>query len=202
MRKISMILLAVILLSVAVSAQSPFVADNAGLLTQTEAAQLERDFSEVFERYGFVMAAVTANSFDGKEPAAYAADCYAAGNYGNNGILLLLSEQEGQWYLYASGVCSAALSDGELEQIGQMLTEDLEAGRFYAALQTFRQQTLEPIRQELEERTAAAQKLQAVREKYILLGMAGGLVVGILVAVYLGKVAKRPRKTQNSLTSE
>lgn len=194
MRKIGTLLLAVLLLAVTVSAQAPFVAENAGLLSQAEAENLESVFNQTYTQYGFAMAVVTADSFDGLTAADYAATCYAAGDYGSDGVLLLVSEQEGQWYIYTSGICADALSDTDISQTGALLTEDLQAGDYYHAFLTFRQESMTPICQKLDAMAAAAQKQQGAQKNYILLGMAGGLLVGIFAAAVFGKMAKFPRK--------
>ena len=202
MKKYAIILLAVVLMAVTASAETIFVADNAGLLSQTEAAQLEREFSQISGQYGFAMAAATVNSFDGMDAADYAAACYSDGDYGNDGILLLISEQEGQWYLYSSGICSVALSNDDLAKIGEKLTENLKKGSYFEAMQTYRQEALEPICRALDARGADAKNLHHTQNRYILLGMAGGLVVGILVAVWLGKLAGNPIKRRIPASNE
>ena len=194
MRKIVALALAVLLLAVTVSAQTPFVADNAQLLSNAEAEVLENSFSQYHTEYGFTVAAVTAVSLEEKTAAQYASDYYKASGYDNDGVMLLICENEGQWYLYTSGICSSVIPDATAAQIGASLTEDLEAGNYYDALQSFAQACTEKVCEKLNDDAAAAQVTRSENETYILWGLGGGLLVGILVAALLAVFA-RPART-------
>ena len=106
MRKLIALVLAVLMLAVAVSAQAPYVMDTSGLLTKDEAQQLESGITKIHDAYGFTISVVTASTFGEKTVDAFAKQCYQTYEYDNDGILLLVSEDEGQWYIYTSGQCA------------------------------------------------------------------------------------------------
>lgn len=190
MRKRVAVLLAALMLIVTVSAQTPSVSDHEGLLKQMEVTELERLFGEFYTQNGICLAAVTTDSFYGMTAADYASRCYSDSDYSNDGILLLVSQTQGQWYLYTSGICTQVISDADAARIGGQLSESLEAGSFYDACVILHRECTESIRQlQAEQEKAAAQQ-----KTYELLGMGAGLLVGIFVAVLLGKSAKHPQR--------
>lgn len=193
MRNILSLLLAVLLV-VTVSAQAPSVVDKEGLLTQTEADTLENSFNQYHEEFAFTVAAATAESFGDLTAAQYARKCYTDYGYDNDGILLLVSQTEGQWYLYTSGICAEVISDSEAELVGSMLAEDLAAGRYYNAFKSFAEKCTVPVCERLNADAVAADARLNANKTYMVLGLGGGLVAGVLVSVVLHFAVKRSKK--------
>lgn len=193
MKKLISLLLAALLLAVTVSAQAPSVVDKEGLLSLTEAETLENSFNQYHEEFGFTVAAATAESFGELSAEEYARKCYANNGYDNDGILLLISEGEGQWYIYTSGICAQAISDSDAALIGEALTEDLVAGNYYNAFKTFAEKGTVPVCERLNADAVAADAERNELRIYMTIGLMGGLAVGVLVAVVLWFIARRSK---------
>ena len=145
MRKVLAIILVILLLAVHVSANSIYVTDHARLLTSAETQTLEDSFNQYHVEYGFTVAVVTVDTLNGQSPAAYAATHYASSGYYNDGMMLLISERDGLWYLYTSGICTEAISDEMIEKLGSYIKEDLESGKYYDACKTFTKKCTNPV---------------------------------------------------------
>lgn len=76
----------------------PRLADNAGLLTDSEQSQLLNKLDEISDRQQVDVVVVTTDSLKGKTPEAYADDFYDDNGYGYgadcDGVLLLVSIQK------------------------------------------------------------------------------------------------------------
>lgn len=74
----------------------PRLADNAGLLTDSEQSQLLNKLDEISDRQQVDVVVVTTDSLKGKTPEAYADDFYDDNGYGADcdGVLLLVSIQK------------------------------------------------------------------------------------------------------------
>lgn len=137
MKKVFVILLALFLLTVSVSAQNYLVRDGEDLLTDQDATMLEELYQEYSNLHGFTPVLVTTDSFGGRTAEAFAGDFYDANGYPEDGILLLVSLQEGQWYILTNGACYDYISDYHAEMIGQELVEYIRAGEYYEGFALF-----------------------------------------------------------------
>ena len=191
MRKLLAVLL-ILALAVSVSAKTPFVVDKGGLLNKTEAESLESRCAELYDTYGFTVAAITVESLEGRPAASAAAKAYEDAGYGNDGALLLICEMEGQWYLYTSGLCARLIPDEDAAAIGSAILDDLQSDNYGKAIETFVKMCAEPMCQELDNRAVKAEQTQKANNLYVVFGMIGGLVVGFMVAL-LFAVGKRER---------
>lgn len=193
MKKILTCLLAVLLLVIAVSAQAPFVEDASGLLAPAEAENLETQFSQLYAEYGVTVAMVSAPTLGGETAAVAAKNAYEANGYGNDGIMLYICEDEGEWYLYTSGLCSQVISDSLLAQVGERVTAELQAGNPYDAMQAVYQTTAEPVIAVCNDNAAKADQAISKNGKLLVLGLVGGLMVGVAAALALRKLSQKPR---------
>ena len=196
MKKIVSLVLVVALLVVSVGAQAPSVVDKEGLLSLTEAETLESSFNQYHEAFGFTVAAATAESFEGLTADAFARRCYEVNGYDHDGILLLISEGEGQWYLYTTGICAQVISESDAAQIGQSLVADMEAGNYYNAFKVFAEKCTEPVCQRLNEDAIREDATFNEHQSFLVIGLAGGMGMGILLAVMLWLVIRRAKKKQ------
>ena len=137
MKKLLMLLLALLLLAVPVFAQSPLVNDWEGLLSNEEIAKLEQLYGEYSQDYGFAPVLVTTDSFQGYDAETYAGHCYDTYGYPYDGILLLVSLFEGQWYILTNGACYDAISDWSVESIGEDVVSYIRNGDYYEAFAAF-----------------------------------------------------------------
>lgn len=196
MRKVLAIILVILLLAVHVSANSIYVTDHARLLTSAETQTMEDSFSQYHAEYGFTVAVVTVDTLNGQSPAAYAAAHYASSGYDNDGMMLLISERDGLWYLYTSDTCTEAISDEMIEKLGSYIKEDLESGKYYDACKTFTKKCTNPVCEQINANAVSDKTLEREYRTFVMLGLGGGLLIGVAAALLLAMYFKHPRKKQ------
>lgn len=137
MKKFLALIMVLLLLAIPVSAQNYLVQDGEDLLTDKDAAMLEELYQEYSDFYGFTPVLVTTDSFGGRSAETFAGEFYDANGYPEDGILLLVSLTEGQWYILTNGECYSRISDWDAEMIGQELVEHIRIGEYYKAFAQF-----------------------------------------------------------------
>jgi len=126
-----------ILLSLGVSAEGmPRLYDGADLLSAGEEAELLARFDSISEAYGMDVAVVTVMSTEGKSPMDFADDYYDA-NFGNDGILLLVSMEYREWWISTAGRCINIFDDYRIESIGENVAGYLGQGDNSDAFEAF-----------------------------------------------------------------
>lgn len=119
----------------------PHIMDTAKLLTKEEVASLEKKLSELSEKWQLELVVVTANDCEGFEVADYAERIFETCDYGygeeKDGILLLLSMEERDWYIATHGYGITVLTDWRIEYIGEKMVPDLSAGNYADAFSVF-----------------------------------------------------------------
>ena len=140
MKKIICIALTLCLLStlcLTVGAASPRLTDEAELLTSFEADELEDKLNEISARQGVDIVVVTVDSTDGKAPVDYADDWFDYNDYGEDGILLLISMEESDWHVSTTGYGITAVTDAGLEYMADRFVPLMSDGSFSEAFLTF-----------------------------------------------------------------
>jgi len=137
MKRFLILLLVLLLVAVSVSAQSSLVNDGEGLLSDAEVAELETLYADYALQYGFTPILVTTESFDGYDAEDYAGDYYDSYGYPEDGILLLVSLTESQWYILTNGECYRRISDWDAEAIGKDVVELIRDGEYCKAFAHF-----------------------------------------------------------------
>ena len=137
MKKCMALLLVLAVLVIPVFAAGNLVADNEKLLTDTEAQTLEQLYSQYSQTYGFTPILVTTDSFGGLSAADFAGSFYDSKGYPADGVLLLVSLSEGEWYILTNGACHEKISDRNAERIGEKLVPMIQDGAYYDAFRTF-----------------------------------------------------------------
>lgn len=138
MKKFLILLLALVLvLAIPVSAAGNLVYDGENLLTDSQILQLEAQYAQYPELYGFTPILVTTTSFDGMSAADYAGNFYDTHGFPEDGILFLVSFTEGEWYILTNGLCYETISDATVEDMGEELADILREGNFYEAFSQF-----------------------------------------------------------------
>lgn len=137
MKKILVLFLALLLLAVPVAAEGYFVMDDSGLMEDYDVDKLEQVYSEYPAMYGFTPALVTTDSFGGLSAEEYAGRYYDLQAYPEDGILLLVSLNEGEWYILTNGACYDRISNWDAEEIGEALLPMIRDGSYYAAFLKF-----------------------------------------------------------------
>lgn len=137
MKKCIALFLLLVLLAVPAFATGNLIRDDAGLLTAREAEELEQIYSRYPESSGFTPILVTTDSFDGLSAGDFAGEFYDTHDYPRDGILLLVSLTEGQWYILTNGACYERISDRDAERIGDVLVPMIREGSYYDAFREF-----------------------------------------------------------------
>jgi len=195
MKKLFVLLLALVLLAVPVAAEGYHIMDDSGLLEAHDVEKLEEVYSQYITDVGFTPALVTTDNFGGLSAEEYAGQYYDLQEYPEDGILLLVSLEEGQWYILTNGECYNRISDADAAAIGEEIVPLIKDGSYYAAFLKFPQLAAEiykanvPVEYEPEEDFYIPEP-EAPKKNYgktificMLVGMAiGGITVAIMAA--------------------
>ena len=187
----STILVVMLALSMALSvsaATDAFVYDEAGLLTQQEAAELSGTLSRISDTYDAQIVVVTIPSAEGNDPDAiveYFYDNMGIG-YGENhdGVLLLICMDPREYRILSNGYAGVAIDSNTINNIGNEIASDLTDGDYADAFNGFAEQ--------------CAYYLDGYLNGFpfdfgISIGIA--LLIGVLVGQIVGKVLKGQLKT-------
>lgn len=119
----------------------PRMVDHANLLNGAEKAHLLLLLDEISQRQQLDVVVVTVDSLDGKTPMNYADDFYDNNGYGfgenHDGILLLVSMEDRDWWISTTGYGITAFTDAGLEYIGNRVVPKLSNGRYGKAFEIF-----------------------------------------------------------------
>ena len=115
----------------------PRLVDNAGLLSSGEERDLLSKLDEISRRQEADIVVVTADSLGGKTPMAYADDFYDDNGYGKDGVLLLVSMEDRDWWISTAGCGITAITDAGIEYISDKFLPDLRDGDYADAFTTF-----------------------------------------------------------------
>ena len=111
--------------------------DDAGLLTNTDAANLETKLSQISDRYNVDVVIVTVDSTDGKSPMDFADDYYDYNGYRTDGILLLVSMEDSDWWVSTTGYGITAITDAGLDYMSDRFTPYFSDGEFAEGFDAF-----------------------------------------------------------------
>lgn len=140
MKKITVTVFALLLISallLSVSAKANYLADDAGLLTDQEQADLADVLADTSAQLGIDVVVVTVDSLNGRSPGNFADSYYDENGYADNGLLLLVAMQERQWYISTCGSCIEAVSEWGTDFIASYFLDDLSSGYYYDAFLSF-----------------------------------------------------------------
>ncbi len=140
---LTFLMIMTLLLSLGVYADDPiYLRDNAGLLTEDDAAALQAHLLAVSDEVQVNIVVITVDSLDGKSAQAYADDTYdedttSDWRYGEDGALFLIAMDERQWAISTSGSCTQFLHEGALDHMEEAIIPYLSDGDYYQAFLTF-----------------------------------------------------------------
>lgn len=142
-RKTLPLLLAVLLLlawPTAVRASdpgAPLVVDNADLLSSSEDAALTAKAYQLKTAYHMDVVILTALSTDGQSPRHYAESYYDRNGYANDGILLLVSIEERDWYICTTGKAQDIFPNRVIDRLGDTFLSYLSGGDYGEGFHAF-----------------------------------------------------------------
>ena len=131
------VLLVLTIFVLPVSAASPRLADEAGLLSGTECTAIEKQLDELSAQYGLDVVIVTTDTTGSRSPMEYADDYFDYNDYASDGVLLLVSIEEGDWWISTTGYGITAFTDAGIEYIGKKIVPYLSDGEYAKAFTAF-----------------------------------------------------------------
>ncbi len=122
-------------------AESPKIVDEAGLLTNSQRAQLEEKAQQIADKYDMDVVIVTVWSLDGKSAEEYADDYFDYNGYGIgsdfSGSLFLLSMEYRDWHISTCGNSIYALTDYGIERLFESCKGYLSDDNYYRAFDVY-----------------------------------------------------------------
>lgn len=115
----------------------PRLVDQADLLTDVEEAAVLSALDAVSENHGLDVVVVTADTLGGQSPMAYADDFYDYNGYAPDGILLLVSMEDRDWWISTTGYGITVFTDAGIEYLGEQFVPALTDGDYVGAFETY-----------------------------------------------------------------
>lgn len=142
MKKMKSLILALLLFlalptAASAAADIPFISDQAQLLTTSECSALTDTAKSIGNTYDIDVLILTVDSLNGSSAESFADNYYYNGGFQEDGILLLLTMAEREWYIYTSGSLIYAFTDYDIQYLGSKLAEFLGDGDYYQAFDTY-----------------------------------------------------------------
>jgi uncharacterized protein len=120
-----------------VCALAPKVIDDAGLLTDSEIADLEQRARELADQYAMDVVILTVDSLNGEYVESYADDFYDQYGYGigsdYTGLLLVLSMEYRDWAISTCGEAIYAFTDYAIQDVFSQISGYLSQDQYYYA---------------------------------------------------------------------
>lgn len=117
------------------------VIDMADLLTDSEEATLITELDEISQRQNMDVVVATTDSLEGYSVRDYADTLYdqCGFGYGSNadGLLLLISMEDRDWYISTCGYGITAFTDAGIDYIGEQILSKLSEGEYMAAFEQY-----------------------------------------------------------------
>jgi len=117
--------------------EMPLLVDEADLLTESEEGELLSRLEAVSESGQTDVVVVTIDSLQGESAQDYADDFYDENGYAEDGVLLLISIGDSEWYISTTGFGITAVTDAGLEYISDHFVDQLSDGAFFDAFMTY-----------------------------------------------------------------
>lgn len=173
------------------------VQDLAELLSDSEETALTAKLDEISVRQKMDIIVLTTDTLEGSTPRDFADDIYDYANFGygtnRDGLLLLISTEDNDWYISTCGYGITAFTDAGIEYIGEQMKDDLSDGNFAEAFNTYAELCDDFITQA---RTGAPYDIGNLpREPLSLIWIPISLAVGICLSFLIIGTMKAKLKT-------
>ena len=113
------------------------VVDLAELLTPAERNQLTQTLTRISNAHNCDVVVVTTRSIGNKSPMTFADDYYDQNGYRTDGILLLISMADHDWWVSTAGRAIPAVTDDALKKIEKSIVDDLHYENYASAFNTY-----------------------------------------------------------------
>ena len=137
----ALLLCMVVVIPTFAASDLPRLVDNADLLSAGEESALLAKLNDISERQRADIVVVTVDTLDGKTPMDYADDFYDDKGYGygadKDGVLLLVSMEDRDWWMSTTGYGITAITDAGIEYISDAFLSDLSDGDYADAFTTY-----------------------------------------------------------------
>lgn len=107
------------------------VIDDADLLSEQQERLLEEKANDLKSQYQLDVVILTVDTLQGTSAQIFADDFYDTHAYQDDGVLLLLTIQEREWYISTSGNAIEILTDYRIEQLGDAAVWHFSDGEYY-----------------------------------------------------------------------
>ena len=118
-----------------------WVQDDAGLLTPEEEEKLEKKCAKVSEQHNTGVYIITTPDFGGGDIQLWQSQIFAeyglGTDFSGSGVMFAVSIAESDWGLVGFGAALEAFTTYGREQLGEAALDDLSAGEFYDAFDTY-----------------------------------------------------------------
>lgn len=145
----------------------PYAIDEPGLLSESGLAHLNALAAQIDEQYGIAAAAVLAESSGRRSTIRHAQWLFRNGGYGNDGVLLLINMEAGEWFVHAAGRAAALFEEEELDALYERYNAE---GTYYGGLEAY----LQAVKAHLDGRGAQyippERRLERLIDNAVLLG--------------------------------
>lgn len=158
----------------------PRVVDNGDLLSAYEQEALLEKLDEISTRQDMDVVVVTTNTLNGKSPQDYADDFYDYNGYSFDGVLLLVSMENRDWWISTCGYGITAFTDAGIDYIGELVQEQLSDGNYAEAFDIFAEQCDDFITQA---------RSGDPYDKHNLPKLPFNVVLNLIIALVIGLVA-------------
>lgn len=174
------------------------VVDMAELLSDSEKTALLSKLDEISKRQKLDIVVLTVNTLDGKTPRDYADDFYDYNGYGfgenKDGILLLVSMEDRDWWISTTGYGITALTDAGIEYISEKFLSDLSDGDYAQAFTTYAELCDQFITQAKTGESYDTGNMP--KEPFnVAWNILVAFVIGLVVAVIVTSIMKKQLKT-------
>lgn len=140
MKKLFAIILLLLLCLTVVTpvfAEALRLVDQADLLTDWQEESLCEQLDAISVKHGLDVVVVTADTLNGQSPRDYADDFFDYNGYSNDGILLLVSMEDRDWWISTAGYGITAFTDAGIEYLGDRFVPSLSDGDYAEAFDIY-----------------------------------------------------------------
>lgn len=180
------------------------VIDMADLLTDSEEASLIETLDEISIRQSMDIVVATTDDLEGYSVVEYADLLYEQCNFGygenKDGLLLLISMEDNDWYISTCGYGITAFTDAGIKYIGKQITPDLSDGNFAAAFDIYAKLCDDFITQAKTGEPYNSSNLP--RESLSLIWIPISLIIGLVVAfLIVGQMKGRMKSVRTQASA-
>lgn len=178
----------------AAEAPKPRLVDEAGLLSDGEARQLEQLLDRISDRQGVDVVVVTVESIGNLDPKAAARQLYTSYGYRSDGVMLLISMEARDWAIQGMGDARDMFTEAGRNYIADQVAPELSDGEYAEAFEVFAELCDDFITQAREGDPYDTNNLP--KDPYpILIWMAVSLLVGLVVALIVTGIMRSKLKS-------